>query len=156
MRRKSALLITAVVAFAGGLFAALTTLSLYSQSQPGSGFAAVPGEKGGWDVTGPYEVARDWPKPLSQLPGHEQWTWGAGEACFAETADRVFFIQMGELPKLTQQPALHPSVCPRLTGGLYRPPSLRLEDPQRLPDPDVAVQLLFFGGGQFACAVFGS
>ena len=59
-----------------------------------------------------------------------------------------------ELPKLTQQPALHPSVCPRLTGGLYRPPSLRLEDPQRLPDPDVAVQLLFFGGGQFACAVF--
>src|SRR5512144_1721161 len=104
MRKHSVGLVTATVAFAGGLFAAVTTLSLYSQAQPGSGFAAVPGEKGGWDITGPYDVVRDWPKPLSQLPGHDQWTWGAGEAVFAESADRVFFIQMGELPKLTRPP----------------------------------------------------
>ena len=25
-----------------------------------------------------YEVVADWPKPLSQLPGHEKWTWGRG------------------------------------------------------------------------------
>ena len=34
-------------------------------------FAAVPGSKGGEDITGPYDPVADWPKPLSQLPGHD-------------------------------------------------------------------------------------
>src|SRR5947209_6456349 len=116
MRPFSALLLMAVVAFGGGLLVGTSTLSLQSQTQPGpGGFAAVPGEKGGWDITGPYEVVRDWPKPLSQLPGHEQWTWGATEAVFAESADRVFVIQLGELPKL-QRPSVRalPGVGPSL------------------------------------------
>ena len=70
MRTHSAFILTAIGAFAIGQFVAGTTLSVQSQAQPGSSFAAVPGEKGGWDITGPYDVARDWPKPLSQLPGH--------------------------------------------------------------------------------------
>jgi hypothetical protein len=116
MRTHSAILVTAIVAFVGGLFVAVTTLSLQGQAPPGSGFAAVPGEKGGWDITGPYDVVRDWPKPLSQLPGHENWTWGAGEAIFAESADRVFFIQMGELPKLQRPPvAAIPQIGPSLS-----------------------------------------
>jgi len=72
------------------------------QSKPGSGFAAVPGEKGGWDLTGPYEVVRDWPKPMSQLPGHEKWGWGAIEGIFAESPNRIFIVQRGELPTLTR------------------------------------------------------
>jgi NHL repeat len=116
MRTQSAILVTAVVAFAGGLIVAGTTLSLQGQAQPGAGFAAVPGAKGGWDITGPYDVVRDWPKPLSQLPGHESWTWGAGEAIFAESADRVFFIQMGELPRLQRPPvAAIPQIGPSLS-----------------------------------------
>jgi len=99
MRKYFAVLLAVLAAFAGGLFVPTTTLSLHGQAQPGTGFAAVSGEKGGWDITGPYDVVRDWPKPLSQLPGHENWTWGAGEAIFAESADRVFFSQMGELPE---------------------------------------------------------
>ena len=90
MRKYAAQLFIAAVAFSGGLFVATTVTSVQSQTQPGSGFAAVPGEKGGWDLTGPYEVVRDWPKPLSQLPGHEQWTWGATEAVFAESRMQVF------------------------------------------------------------------
>src|SRR5216684_8352132 len=115
MRKYPSLLLIAAVAFGGGLFVATTLTSVQSQTQPGSGFAAVPGEKGGWDITGPYEVVRDWPKPLSQLPGHEQWTWGATEAVFAETADRVFVIQLGELQKL-HRPQMRnlPHVGPRL------------------------------------------
>ena len=31
-----------------------------------AGFAAVAGQKGGQDQTGPYEVVAGWPKPLSQ------------------------------------------------------------------------------------------
>ena len=33
---------------------------------PGEGFAAVPGQKGGEDVFGPYDPVKDWPKPLSE------------------------------------------------------------------------------------------
>ena len=116
MRRYSALVLVTAVAFSGGLFVATTSTSVQSQTQPGSGFAAVTGEKGGWDLTGPYEVVSDWPKPLSQLPGHEQWTWGATEAVFAESADRVLVIQLGELPKL-QRPSVRalPDVGPSLS-----------------------------------------
>jgi hypothetical protein len=116
MRRYSSLLLIGAVTFAGGLLVGTASLSVQSQTQPGSGFAAVPGEKGGWDITGPYEVVSDWPKPLSQLPGHEQWTWGATEAVFAESADRVFVIELGELPKL-QRPSVRalPDVGPSLS-----------------------------------------
>ena len=31
--------------------------------------AAVPGQVGGQDTFGPYEVAKDWPKNISTLPG---------------------------------------------------------------------------------------
>ena len=116
MRKYPGLVLIAAGAFIAGLFAGTTSTSVQSQTQPGAGFAAVPGEKGGWDLTGPYEVIRDWPKPLSQLPGHEQWTWGATEAVFAESADRVFVIQLGELPKL-QRPSVRalPDVGPSLS-----------------------------------------
>ncbi|MBZ5699163.1 MAG: hypothetical protein LAN18_11525 [Acidobacteriia bacterium] len=67
-------------------------------------FAAVPGEKGGQDVSGPYDVVADWPKPLTSLPGHEKWTWGAVEGIFAESPDRVYILQRGELPALKRPP----------------------------------------------------
>ena len=34
-------------------------------------FAAVPGEKGGQDIFGAYEVDADWPKDLSTIKRHE-------------------------------------------------------------------------------------
>ena len=63
-------------------------------------FAAVPGEKGGQDIFGPYDVQADWPKDLTTLPGHERWTFGAGQSVFAESPNRVFVLQRGELPNL--------------------------------------------------------
>ena len=57
----------------------------------------MPNDKGGQDVFGAYDVAQ-WPKPLSTLPGHEKWTWGAGQYVFAESPNRVFVLQRGELP----------------------------------------------------------
>jgi hypothetical protein len=38
---------------------------------PGAGFAAIPGTKGGQDMFGPYEVVRNWPKPLAK-PTYDQ------------------------------------------------------------------------------------
>ena len=51
-------------------------------------------------VSGPYEVVENWPKPLTSLPGNEKWTWGAVEGVFAESPDRVFVLERGELPAL--------------------------------------------------------
>src|SRR5690349_15791990 len=59
--------------------------------------AAVPGERGGQDIFGAYMVDPDWPKDLATLPGHSAWTFGAGQSVFAESPDRVFVLQRGEL-----------------------------------------------------------
>src|ERR1700733_6716435 len=62
--------------------------------------AAIPGQKGGQDIFGAYDVDPNWPQPLSALPGNEQWTWGSGEGVFAENPDRVFILQRGQLPNI--------------------------------------------------------
>ena len=62
--------------------------------------AAVPSEKGGQDVFGAYEVVVGWPKKLSTIPGHGPWTFGAGQSVFAESPDRVYVVQRGELPEI--------------------------------------------------------
>ena len=67
---------------------------------PGIGFAAVPGQKGGQDITGPYDVVTDWPKDIATLPGHSEWTFGAVRGVFAESPDRVFVLQVSEKPKV--------------------------------------------------------
>jgi sugar lactone lactonase YvrE len=90
---------------------------------PAVGFAAVPGERGGQDPTGPYEVVADWPKPMSQLPGHEKWTWGAMQGVFAESPDRVFILQRGELPQLQRpQEVPYPSIGPSLSFPVGQAP----------------------------------
>src|SRR5437867_7311141 len=78
----------------------LTWSLVQGQSPQQPRFAAVPGEKGGQDIFGAYEVVPNWPKPISSLPGNEKWTWGAGQGVFAESPNRVFILQRGELPNL--------------------------------------------------------
>ena len=81
--------------------AAVTALGgVPAQNRQEPRFAAVPGEKGGQDIFGAYEVVPNWPKPLTSLPGHEKWTWGAGQSVFAESPNRVFILQRGELPNM--------------------------------------------------------
>jgi DNA-binding beta-propeller fold protein YncE len=102
--------------------------SLEAQNRAG-GFAAVPAAVGALDPTGPYDVAANWPKDISTVPGNEKWTWGAGQGVFAESPDRVLYIQRGQLPVLPQQTGRGargtalPQVGPNLTFpvmGLWR------------------------------------
>ena len=104
--------------FVSGL-AALATVYLIgnpfvaAQQRPADvRMAAVPGERGGQDIFGPYEVQADWPQELTSLPGHADWTWGAGQSVFAESPNRVFLLQRGELPnvKRPQTTRLAPSI----------------------------------------------
>src|SRR5438309_5154598 len=62
--------------------------------------AAIPNEKGGQDVFGAYDVVAGWPKDLATIPGHEGWTFGAGSSVFAESADRIYAVEHGELPNI--------------------------------------------------------
>jgi hypothetical protein len=58
-------------------------------------------ERGGQDEFGPYEPVANWPQPLPDGPDgvkHEGWTWGSVGAVFAETPDRIWIAQRGELP----------------------------------------------------------
>ncbi len=74
-------------------------------AQDGSwSMAAIPDQVGGMDVTGPYEVDADWPKPISALPQTKGWTWGAAQAIFAESPDRVFGLMRGLLPDIKDPP----------------------------------------------------
>ena len=83
---------------------------------PAAAFAAVPDAIGAMDVTGPYDVVEGWPKDLSTLPGNEKWTFGAGQGVFAESPDRVIYIQRGELPVLPQVRATPlPQIAPNLS-----------------------------------------
>jgi hypothetical protein len=113
-----------VTTITGGLMAATLLIGGISVAQeggvPGDGFAAVPGQVGGQDVYGPYEIVENWPKPLAEsLPGHEGWTYSVTMDVFAESPDRVFLVQNGELPLFEERPD---SVwLPELGRGLQYP-----------------------------------
>ena len=95
---------TTVASFVAGLVVAcLAGVALSSSQQtasPALGIAAGAGEIGGQDLFGAYDVVADWPKPLATLPGHAGWTYGAGQSIFAESPDRIFVLQRGELPEV--------------------------------------------------------
>jgi len=57
---------------------------------------AVAEQRGGEDETGPYEAVPNWPQPLH----NDGWTWGSTAAVWAESPDRVFVFQRGELEVL--------------------------------------------------------
>jgi DNA-binding beta-propeller fold protein YncE len=49
--------------------------------------------------TGPYQVVENWPKPLPDTRhSHNGWTWGSMGSVYAETPDRIWVAQRGELP----------------------------------------------------------
>jgi hypothetical protein len=103
MRKRLLGLAVVLVVFALGFLVGNRLMPVQGAAKVGP-FAGVPGEKGGEDITGPYEVVSDWPKPLSDLPGNQGWTWGAVEGIFAESPNRVLIAERGQLPLLKRPP----------------------------------------------------
>src|ERR1700676_1756201 len=102
-RRAAGLMIATAMTVAGfisGLLLEKKMGRVEAQGKSTFSAAAIAGEKNTQDVWGPYEVVPDWPKPLTSLPGHEKWTWGAVESIFAESANRVFILERGEIPEM--------------------------------------------------------
>jgi sugar lactone lactonase YvrE len=74
-------------------------------------------EKGGEEEFGPYEPVANWPQPLPDGPDgvkHDGWTWGSVGAVYAETPDRIWIAQRGELP-------LPPGAKPWTPYGMLTP-----------------------------------
>ena len=96
---------------------------LAQETVPGEGFAAIPGQKGGQDVSGAYDVVNGWPIDTATLPGHAGWTMGAGEAIFPESPDRVFVLVRGEIPTMERpEIKLRPEIGPSISFPINRVP----------------------------------
>jgi len=61
---------------------------------------ALAQTKGGQEMFGQYEIVKGWPKDISTLPGNEKWTYGAGQAVYAESPNRIIMLFRGELPNI--------------------------------------------------------
>jgi hypothetical protein len=126
--RHSLKLIALVAAAAVAYLAADRLVPLEAQTRGGPSLAAVANDLGSLEATGPYEVVPNWPKDLSTTPGNEKWTFGAGQGVFAESPDRVYYIQRGSLPMIPMQgrggkPITADHVAPNLNfpvAGLWR------------------------------------
>ncbi|HZM94447.1 MAG TPA: hypothetical protein VFB92_13535, partial [Vicinamibacterales bacterium] len=95
------------------------------QPPPGTGFAAIPGQKGGQDIFGPYDAVRNWPRQMSDsLPNHEKFTWSTTMDVFAESPNRVFLVQKGELARIDKRPETKwiPEFGPGLVYPVFRLP----------------------------------
>src|SRR5712672_3486428 len=123
MRRHASVVMTIAVL-------AVTILAFASRPAPVQGqarqdvrVAAVPGEKGGQDLFGAYDIVPNWPKPITGLPGHDKWTWGAGQSVFAESPNRIFILQRGELPQLARPQTIKlPQLGPNIEFPNFRLP----------------------------------
>src|SRR5215469_6076354 len=113
----------AVALFGAAWLIATRQPPVLAQEKQGAGFAAVPGQVGGQDTFGAYEVVKDWPKNISTIPGNEKWTWGAGQGIYAESPNRVFLLFRGELPNLRRpQSKLLPEFGPSIQFPIGRLP----------------------------------
>ena len=103
MSKTVTIVLSLTVGVAVGVVASSRLMYPAAEAQTAAGpasFSAVAGAIGAEDVSGPYEVVRGWPKDLSTLPGHENWTYGGARGIFAESPNRVFLLGGGELPNL--------------------------------------------------------
>src|SRR6187431_1098902 len=85
---------------------------------PAAAPAQTDTERGGQEEFGPYEVVENWPQPLPDRADgvkHDGWTWGSVGAVYAETPDRIWIAQRGELP-------LPPNAKPWTPYSMLNPP----------------------------------
>src|ERR1700730_15570617 len=141
MRQRASIVVTvAVVAGVATVLFGPRLIPLHGQAKQDARFAAVPTEKGGQDIFGAYEIVPNWPKPITSLPGHEKWTWGAGQSVFAESPNRVFILQRGELPNIERPKTIKlPQLGPNIEFPNFRLPwrdATVASPPGRLETPD--------------------
>ena len=123
MRRVLLMFVAVAAIFAAGFTIGNRLLPVKGDEKPGAGFATIPGQVGGQDLFGPYDIVKGWPKDISTLPGNEKWTWGAGQSVYAESPNRVFLLFRGELPNIKRPEArMLPDSGPSISFPIGRLP----------------------------------
>ena len=72
---------------------AVLTLGFHSAPASLQSRGGGSGVHGGEDETGPYDLADNWPRPFAR----SGYMWGSQGGVFAETPDRIFLLNRGEL-----------------------------------------------------------
>lgn len=70
--------------------------------------------KGGEDISGPYEVIPDWPKPIHS----DGWVMGRVAGVYAESPDRIYVATTGEIPAHLYERAWGPQYIPKFVPAL--------------------------------------
>ncbi len=99
--RPSTFTILFIMSLAAAAFTGCNTSAQGPSDTSSPAAAAAPQEKGGQEEFGPYEPVPNWPQPLPDGPDgvkHDGWTWGSVGAVYAESPDRIWIAQRGELP----------------------------------------------------------
>src|SRR5687767_3177280 len=101
MRTQRSLQISALAVLIAASAAVAACSAPANSPETATASTAAPRERGGQDEFGPYEPVANWPQPLPDGPDgvkHDGWTWGSVGAIYAETPDRIWIAQRGELP----------------------------------------------------------
>src|SRR5687767_13803142 len=101
MRTQRSLQISALAVLIAASAAVAACSAPASSPETATASTAAPRERGGQDEFGPYEPVANWPQPLPDGPDgvkHDGWTWGSVGSVYAETPDRIWIAQRGELP----------------------------------------------------------
>src|SRR5262249_39883949 len=99
--------------------------------------------KGGENDTGPYDVVETFPAPLDR-PGY---VYGSQGGVFAETPNKIFIVQRGELPMPENPPTLY--IGGPATKGIYGPPMGAIS-PGNKPDVVNTIRIVDGTGKQIA------
>ena len=103
LRRHVWMGVSAIVAMALYVACAPAQESAPDSAPDMAGAESVPFEKGGSEETGHYQVDPSWPKPI-----HPDWTWGRTGGVWAESPDRIYVVQTGEIPVATRNAGGNP------------------------------------------------
>jgi len=102
MLRRVMLIAVAAVAVMGLFLLGTKPTTVEGQANRPAGIPEDNGTKGFQDQYGQYLIVPNWPKPLPDQEG--KWTWGSMQGVFAESANRIYVLQRGELPVMRRPP----------------------------------------------------
>ena len=92
MRRFVVLVLVSLIFVVG--FGLISSPVPVAQRAPAPPPQTGPDQRGGYDISGPYEAVPNWPKKTWPKPGY---IWGSQSGVYPETPDKVFLVSRGEL-----------------------------------------------------------
>ena len=112
-----------VAGFAAGAFVTARMISVQAQAKPGRRIRGAGGPARGSRRGRPIYRRSKLAEADHALPGHEKWTYGAVESIYAESPNRVFILERGEIPNLKRPEEVpYPSVGPSISFPVAQVP----------------------------------